>query len=171
MKVASLVLAILVTVVFCVYSGMMIYKNVIFDRGCEGRIKRAADANTIELATKEMKAVVAYAKANGLTEGYTSILYRTPDEDVEFWYRNLEASLQELKIIKTDATQLEKSNVLIKLRETLLDHGQSVKVTHPSGISVFPYNIAYAIWGWVSFLLAIVFWILFAVACSRYSRY
>ncbi len=171
MKVVSLVLAILVTVVFCVYLGVVVYKDVIFDRGCEGRIKRAADANTIELATKEMEAVVAYAKANGLTEGYTSILYQTPDEDVRFWYSNLTASLQELKTVKPDATQLEKSNVLIKLRETLLDHGQKVSVTYPSGIPVFPYNIAYAIWGWVSFLLAIVFWILFAVACSRYSRY
>ncbi len=123
------------------------YKSIIFERGVGGNLKRAADANTINLAQEELSAALKYIEANGLTVGYTSIIYRTPDEDVSFWYRNLSASLDELRSLPTNATSLEKSNMLMKLRETLLDtHARGVSVTAPDGISVFPNNMAYAIW-------------------------
>ena len=45
----------------------------------------------------------------------------------------------------------------MKLRETLLDEGQGVSVTAPSGITVFPFNAAFALWGLASLVLACVF--------------
>ncbi|MEK7509744.1 MAG: hypothetical protein AAB605_03450 [Patescibacteria group bacterium] len=86
-----------------------------------------------------------------------SSLYRTPDEDVGFWYRNLSSSLNELKSIPADAAPLEKSNMLMKLRETLVDQGEtSVVVTVPPGISIFPYNTLFALWCAISAILAVV---------------
>lgn len=135
-----------------------------FDRGCEGYLKRAADANTVALAEQNLAIAVKYAEDNGMTSGYTSIIYRTPDEDVGFWYSNLKASLEELRSITPEATQLERTNILMKLRETLLDEGNEVKVTVPNGISIFPDNTMYAILGVLSILFSAIFWFLFKVA-------
>lgn len=77
------------------WGGMRAYSAIDFNREVGGHLKRAADANTVELARKEMETAVTYLERNGLTTGYTSILYRTPDEDIEFWHQNLRASLDE----------------------------------------------------------------------------
>ena len=78
-------------------------------------------------------------------------------EDVGFWYQNLKASLGELDQVSLTASQLEKSNLLIKLRETLLDQGkEGISITSPDGISRFPLNTAYAIAGIIFFVLFIV---------------
>lgn len=136
----------LVLLPLLVLSGARVVKMVLFDRDCGNHIKRAADANTVEMAAKEMRIVVSYLEENKMMEGYTSILYNTPDDDVGFWYNNLKSSLDELEKVKPETTQLERSNILLKLRETLLDHGNDgYKVTVPSGISVFPNNIFYAL--------------------------
>ncbi len=161
-------LAVLLSLLFFVYLGVVIYKSVVFDIGCTDRLKRAADSNTVGLATKEMEAVLAYIEKEGPTSGYTSILYRTPDEDVGFWYANLKSALEELKIVKPDATQLEKSNLLIKLRETLLDEGKKTSVTLPPGISLFPNNTAYSIWGLLSFVFAFIFLCISVAVVERY---
>lgn len=155
-------IAVLVFLVFALpflfWFGARIVKGVLFDIRCTGHLKRAADANTVKLAEREMNTAVTYLRERGIIEGYTSILYRTPDEDVGFWYSNLSQSLVELQKIDENATQLEKSNVLMKLRETLLDSGSEggVIITCPDGISVFPHNVAYCLWGIFSAIIAIV---------------
>ena len=124
--------------------GQVVHKTIIFKQNVTGFLKRAADANTIDLAQGELDKAINYLEANHLTTGYTSILWQTPDEDIDFWYRNLVASRDELISLKTDSP-LERTNVLIKLRETLLDHGKKLKVTVPRGLSVYPNNGAYAL--------------------------
>lgn len=156
MKKIFSVLLLLSVLSVLLWAGLRIYNCIVYDIDCGGHIKRAADANTVDLATQEMKTVITYLEARGMTSGYTSVLYRTPDEDVGFWYQNLKASLDELNKVKPETTQLERSNILIKLCETLLDHGESVTVTDPSGISIFPNNVAYAWFGWLSLVAAIV---------------
>ena len=163
MRVTFLVLSVLFSLIFVIFCVFRIVNDIVFDRNCEGYLKRVADANTIELAQNNLATALRYVEDNNLTSDYTSVVYRTPDEDVGFWHDNLKASLQELRSIKSDASQLEKSNVLLKLRETLLDHGQSLSVTAPSGISVFPNNFSYALWGLLSFLFAAISWFFVAV--------
>jgi hypothetical protein len=122
--------------------GIRTYSSIQFDRNCEGYIKRAADANTVELATSNLAIAVQYLEQKNMTSGYTSILCNTPDADVGFWYNNLKTSLEELKDVQPEVSRLERTNILMKLRETLLDGGENgVSVTTPEGISVFPYNI------------------------------
>jgi len=124
---------------------------VIFNKECSGYLSRAAHANTIQLADQELSTALDYLNQHNLTHGYTSIFYNTPDEDIGFWYTNLVESKKELDTLrsKTDLTALEQSNTLIKLRETLMSHGeQGDSVRVPDGISRYPNNLAYFVW-WV----------------------
>lgn len=162
------ILGVLLLFPVLLWAGLRIYNNIVYNIDCGGHIKRAADANTVELAAQELKTVIAYLEARGMTSGYTSVLYRTPDEDVGFWYQNLKASLGELEKVMPETTQLERSNILIKLRETLLDHGQSVTVTRPSGISIYPNNVGYAWFGWLSLVAAIVGVVLIIIGLEEY---
>jgi hypothetical protein len=130
--------------------------GVHFDQNIGGHLKRAADANSIELAKQELKTALDNIERSGLTSGYTSVLWRTPDEDIGFWYNNIKASYAELNSLSPDASQLERSNTLIKLRETLLDHsGGDEVVTAPDGISRYPNNAIFATVFLFSGLLAI----------------
>jgi hypothetical protein len=123
--------------------GVRIYKSVLIKQNVTGHLKRAADANTIELAKQELAFAISYLEKNDLTSGYTSVLWKTPDEDIGFWYKNLIASKGELDNYKGNAT-LEKTNLLMKLRETLVDEGEKTDVTSPKGLSVFPHNKLWA---------------------------
>ena len=134
-----------------------IVRGIQFDRGAEGYLKRAADANTVELAETQLGIAVDYIEKKDLTKGYTSVIYRTPDEDVGFWYTNLKISLEELQALDSASTVLERSNMLMKLRETLIDDsGSGVRITTPAGISLFPMNTGFAIWGLIGTTLLLV---------------
>lgn len=129
------------------WGSTLIVRGIQFDRGAEGYLKRAADANTVELAETQLRIALDYIEAKELTSGYTSVIYRTPDEDVGFWYTNLKTSLEELQELDSTSTMLERSNMLMKLRETLMDDGGSgAIITTPPGISLFPMNTGLAVW-------------------------
>lgn len=151
-------LCVLFILLFCVWVGIRIVASIQFERSCEGYLKRAACANTIELAIKQLKMSLDYIERERLTTGHTSILYRTPNEDVGFWYTNIKSSLGELEQTNPKATQLEKSNLLMKLKETLLYQGEQgeTAVTVPNGISIYPNNVAMAFLGWLSAILVVV---------------
>ena len=125
--------------------GIVITKSINFDRFCGDYLKRAADSNNIQLAKEELTKALIYIEKNNLTTGFTSVFYNTPDEDIEFWYTNIKTTKTELDNLPVNSSSLEKSNMLLKLRETLLDNGPSGKtvVTIPSGISTFPHNTKY----------------------------
>ncbi len=161
---ASTLVAILSSIVFLVWGGCATYSKVMFDLRCGNYLERAANSNTIELAEQNLKVAVAYMESNSMTSGNTGALWPSPKNDVGFWYENVSASLEELKSVKPDASQLEKSNVLMKLRETLLDNGESGdSLTAPDGISVFPFNGLFFWWASVSGILALICWVIVAV--------
>lgn len=147
-------IAVLLTFAFLAFVGTRLVQEIHYDQSVGGYLKRAADANTVGLAKDNLATALKNIEANGWTSGYTSIFWRTPDEDVGFWYANLKSALQELGEVLPGASQLEKSNVLIKLRETLLDEGKEISVTAPNGISVYPHNTAFLLWGFASFVFA-----------------
>jgi len=121
----------------------IIPKKIKLKQNVTGLLKRAADASTIELAEKEVSKVINYLETNNITSGYTSVFWETPDEDIGFWYKNLKASQSELRTLKSESA-LERTNVLIKLRETLVDEGERTKVTVPRGLALFPQNKTWA---------------------------
>lgn len=154
---AKTILAIFLFIISCIIPTVCIVRSVEFDQNCEGYIKQAADANTVELSLDRLNKAISYAEEHKLTKGYTSILWRTEDENVGFWYENLVACRDELVLIseKKDATQLEKSNILMKVRESLMDNnGESGdNVTIPEGISRYPDNSAFMIFNLLSTIL------------------
>jgi preprotein translocase subunit SecF len=152
-----LVVGIIFIIFVCVWIVTLWYNDYRFNVDIGGRMERAANANTVELAIGEMETVVYNIEKNGLTRGYTSISFPGPSEDVEFWYKNMNDSLKELKSIDSNATQLEKSDILMKLRETLKNSGSEGReeITVPEGISRYPYNTLYMVWGIFSVLMLI----------------
>ena len=150
---------ILLTILALAGTGAVIYKRIDFKQNCSGRLERAANANTVELAVKELDAAIQYAEAKGFTTGYTSVIYRTPDEDVGYWYNNLYASRQELVNLPDSTSTLEKTNTLMKLRETLTDTGENgTKVIYPIGLQFYPHNFLWGVLRWF-------IWIAFMTIC------
>ena len=128
---------------FICAGGFDIYRYVkLYEIDVAGHLKRAADASTIELAKSELEFALKNMETYGWTQGYTSIVYNTPDEDIGFWYKNIKDSLKELNQVGESVSALERTNILLKLRETLLDHRgeRGEAVTHPTGVAMHPYN-------------------------------
>lgn len=160
-----MVFAIIATIVFGAWSTVRIVKGVQFDNNCTQYLKRAADANTVERAKEELEKAISYAEKNNLTEGVVSIFLHQPKNDIGYWYQNMTEAYDELENLPEDATSLEKTNVLMKLRETLTDETESgVSVTIPDGISIYPGNVAYFWWGLLSIIFCLGLWIMVLVA-------
>ena len=104
--------------------------------------------------------VLKYLEENDLTNGSTKIFFNKPTYDIGLWYENLKSAQAQLQELKTmdNLTELEESNALMKLRETLLD--SEGYVTHPSMISFYPSHVSWFWWmnlGWLLWIVAITF--------------
>lgn len=140
-------------------------KHIQLDRGCTGYLKRAGDSNTVSLAVENLDRAIKYMDEKNLDSGYTSVIYETPDEDIGFWYKNVTSARDTLKALPKNASELEISNALMKLRETLLDEGErGPKVTYPDGLSRYPSNGIWAVGNIIAtiFLLGGIFFIIAA---------
>lgn len=141
----NFLIAILLLVIGLIVPCICIVKSIHFDQKCGGYLKQTADANTPELALERINKAISYIEENGLTTGYTSVFWKTEDENVEYWYKNIKACQKELSECMS-STQLEKTNVLMKVRETLTDDSEKgTKLTIPKGISRYPHNFVYGI--------------------------
>lgn len=140
---------------------VMIVKGVTLSTGCTGHLERASNATNIDLATKELDVALEYLEARGMTSGYTSILWRTPDEDIGFWYTNIKQANMELKNAPDTISNLEESNMLIKLRETLMGRDSKGKdsIISPDGLSRYPNNLLFAIILNLSWMILAIFFI------------
>lgn len=131
-------------------------KDIQFDQGCAGFLKQAADANSVELAERQLSLAIDYIEKNGLTSGYTSVIYRTEDENIGFWYENLKVCQKELVETRGNST-LENTNVLMKLRESLTDESEKgTKLTIPPGLYLYPHNAVFMVLGSISLIMFLV---------------
>lgn len=132
-------------------------KSIQFDQKCGGYLKQAADANSVELAERQLNLAINYIEQHELTSGYTSVLWNTEDENIEYWYNNLKQCQKELAATKDNST-LENTNVLMKLRESLTDVDQNgTTLTIPYGISRYPNNLLYGILNIISGIVFILY--------------
>lgn len=156
-----MVLAIIATMAFMAWATVRTVKKVQFDINCTQYIERTVSASTVKIAKEELAKAISYAEENNLTEGFVSIFFHQPKNDVGYWYKNMTEAYSELEKLSEDATSLEKTNVLMKLRETLTDERESgVSVTIPEGISLYPSNVLYFWWGLLSTIFCLGLWIL-----------
>ena len=160
------VISILTTIATVIWVAAMIWfisLRVEFKQNCTGYLKQAADANTIELAIDRLDKAIEYVESKNWTDGYTSILWKTEDENIGFWYKNLKASRIELEKALC-STQMEQTNVLMKLRETLTESGEDgTYITYPCGLWKYPKNLEFAIFSWFINLLFVGVWIFWLV--------
>ena len=150
---SRLVNGVILLIVSLIVPAIVTVKSVKFSQECTGYLKQAADANTVELALERVDLALNYIESHNLTSGYTSVLWRTEDENIEYWHRNIKACREELEN-NIEASSLEKSNVLMKVRETLTDEGErGTELTVPKGLSRYPYNLLFGILNIISCIL------------------
>jgi len=101
-----------------------------------------------------------YLEDNDLTNGYSYYFIKDRQSDIGFWYTRLKTARSDLDAITVDASGLETSNILMKLRETLLDREG---VVAPAGIAGYPYQRWFAFSGILSFI-GLVFCGIFLIA-------
>ena len=156
---ATALLGVILCLPFVGWAAVRGYRAIKFNQDCEGHLENAAAANQITQALPEMEMALNYMSEHGMTQGYTSVIYNTQDENVGYWYTNLKSATDELRAesANKNMTPLEQSNVLLKLDNTLRgagEHGNSIRL--PSGISAFPSNGMFCLLGWFFLLLGAV---------------
>ena len=152
----AVIFGIMSIVSFLLCEAVMSIKEYQFDKKCKQYIKLVADASSIELATEYLEKAIVYCENNDLTEGYTAVFFKQPKNDIGIWYRNLKVAFEELKNLPVDSTPLEQSNLLMRIRESLIDEGNNARVTVPSGIHLYPNNVVFFLWESLSMLIFIV---------------
>ena len=160
MRAIFAMLCIVCIIIPVIMYGVGIVDVIHMDANCISYFEMAADANSVSLAEKHLSSGIKYLEENDLTHGNTKVLVYRPTQDIGLWYENLKSAqmqLQELKA-KENLTELEESNALMKLRETLLNSKGSV--THPSMISFYPSHVSWFWWlmlGWLLWIPALIF--------------
>jgi hypothetical protein len=159
-------------IVLCGIMGTMnIVRWLDFKSNCGDYLKLAGDAPTIEKAEKYLGLSIDYIKSHGLNQGNSAFIFRTPQNDLGIWSEQLTGGRETLTQIMDrekanpgSVTQLEKDNALMKLREVLLDSGESgTSVTTPGNITVAPYQWFFLI-GWIVAIVIVAFGALVVVA-------
>ena len=129
---------------------MIVVKNVQFNQECKGYLRQCSNASSVELALERLDLAIRYVERNDLTSGYTSILWKTESDNIGYWYDNLMTCRKELKKA-VNSSQLEQTNTLLKIRESLTENGEKGEyIVLPEGIVKYPHNLLYAILLWVS---------------------
>lgn len=156
-KFIFVILCVVCIIVPIIVYGVAIGKSWRMNANCISYFEMAADANSVGLAEKHLSSGIKYLEDNDLTHGNTKVFIYSPTTDIGLWYENLKSAQTQLRELKDkeDLTELEESNALMKLRETLLNSEGSV--THPQFISFYPSHV-----GWACSLFLI--WILWLVA-------
>lgn len=134
-----------------------IAKSVQFGANCKDYLKLSADANSVVLAEKHLTTAINYLEENNITSGQAKLFVAYPKNDISLWYDNLKTAQSQLQemIESGEYTELEQSNMLMKLRETLLDE---------NGIVTTPMAVAFQPNGTLLTWLNATMWIFWAVA-------
>ena len=130
-------------VLFVLCLGYGTYKNVVFDYQCKEYLSLAANANSIELAKTNLDKAIQYIEQNQLTSGNTAFFIKGPSTDLTSWYANLKACQKEVWTMDVKkGTVLEETNLLMKLRESLMSEGL---IIIPENIALHPNQLQYMI--------------------------
>ena len=145
--------------IFCFIGGCIpwtytIVAGMSFDANCGDYLRLAADANNIDTAEERITTAIEYLEEKGLTSGHTKIINYYPKNDIGMWYDNLKTAQTQLQEIQSrEYTELEESNMLMKLRETILD--DDGHLTAPLGIGIAD---NFSVICWLNILLWVPCW-------------
>lgn len=108
-------------------------------------LKLAADAPSLPLAERYLSTAIRNIESRGWTSGNTALIFKVPRLDLGLWYQNTNGAFVEVKaLVSMDQalTPVDRSNALVKLRETLMDGNA---LTFPKWIELAPHN-AFFFW-------------------------
>lgn len=166
-RIIEITIIALASISLLAWGGTRIVNAITYTQDVSGHLKLAADANSTELAERRLALAIEGMDARGICKNggddcFTSVLYRTPQDNAGYWRENIEDTLANLQAMTEEerADNLIESNQLIKVRETLLDSGKNGDhVTDPDGISIYGYNGTFAWWSALSLIaLCVPLW-------------
>lgn len=146
-------------------------KNIVLEQNLTGKLKQAADANSVPLAKEKLEECIEWLDDNNLTKGSTHVFIKTPDCDLGFFYDNLVSARNDLEDFSNQpegdpkTRYLAESNQLMKLRETLLDEDENgTHVTCPPHLATYPSQV---FWWWLG--IACLVWLAMVAifGCSK----
>ena len=130
-------------ILFLILAMLTIPSCIELDQKVESPLKKAADAGNIASSYVLLDKAVTNIETLNFTEGNSSILYDTDENDLTIWYGQLAELRDEMTVLKDSTlTLMDESNYLIKLRETILDSSgeKGDVVTMPSNLIHYPYH-------------------------------
>jgi hypothetical protein len=120
---------------------------------------RAADSTfSVDVAQAKLGLVITFLESRGVGEisGSTSLFVPSPDEDIGAWYVRLKGANNLLQSLDENSTQEQEDAAMMAMYRATSRPGHLHNVYVPEGISVYPNNWAYAMWGFISLPWAIV---------------
>jgi len=147
----------------------MFIQSMELDRCCLQHLRLAANASTVDMAESQLRTAISWLERHKGKTGSTALIYRTPDTDYGYWLANLKASADELRQLGPDSTQTDRTNTLLKLRETIMDNDASGSyVAVPENLATFPCTGSYlCIMIAIAFSMVGLTILFFAVASPR----
>jgi len=136
-------------------------KAVQFQGQCEDYLKLAGDAPTVDKAVGYLRPALDYLERNDMTRGNCAFFFRNPSSDMGLWYGNIKGAYDEAQALlerqaknPTSVTSVDRSNLLIKIREVVIDNGSEghTVVTSPGNAWLYPFQWLWVI-GWAVFVL------------------
>lgn len=130
-------------------------------------LKLAGDAPNIERANEFLAKAISGMEKHGKTQGSSAYFFDNPNADLSIWYSQVTGAKQTLESIlersvddpASSISQLERDNALMKIREVLLDEGESgTKITTPPHICVYPHQWKILFLYIFSFIFATIAW-------------
>jgi hypothetical protein len=158
--IGKFIIAGLCSLAFVAWGVTRIVANIQYDTQLGEYISQAATSPSPTVAEAKLAVAITEIERRGWTSGNTGIFFTYPTNDLAFWYQRLVDSRTILKALPPNDSALEISNTMMRVHESITgSNKEGTTILHPEGISVFPHNVAYFWWAWISFILAVIFWI------------
>ena len=162
-------MCILVGLFFTALACIPIVKGIVFNRDCGAYLERASQAPTPDIARVSLDKALAYLNENHMTEGNTYIIIPSPNDTLEWLYSRVSQARKVLDEITVKSTPLEVSNVMIRMKDSISEQGESGEhVILPVHVALWPYQLFWIVVSSVMSLLAITFFLIgFSVVEDR----
>lgn len=147
-----LLVSILLSAPFFSWAITRIIKKEIFDNNFTYHINQSMSGTDPSKSYEEFVSALLYLQSHNLTSGYTTIVIRSPSEDISIFYDGIFKKFQysqKLASLPPEEIKQYQEYVVNKNLAT-------TQIKEPEGISIYPYNGIYFVWMLISILLLVL---------------